>query len=105
VFLGAWSDVLGDVVRGVGITPEISAAVAVAMASPTIGNIRRVEQAYQEAGLEPPPALLNRLYERYYSAGAGEEWRLEAYRAGGLAKDYWPWLIGAALLFFMMRRK
>lgn len=88
---GIW-DSLQTVLENLGVNEQTSVAIQRALASPTMQNIRAVENAFAEAGTTAPPELMQTLYERYAQAV-----RDNPLWAGGGATQFisqnWPWLL------------
>jgi hypothetical protein len=101
---GFWSELwewTKDVAGDLGATPEISAAVAKALAAPSVENIRAVESAYRARGATPPPELMRTLWERYYDTLPERV----IYPAPGFAAtvtDYLPLLVAGGLVIWAL---
>ena len=103
-FGGLW-DTLTGALKNIGVSANSAAATARALTSPTMENIRAVEQAFASEGTSAPPELLDLLYKRYASAVAS----YPAAYGGGIMNTFSqiaPWLfVGGVALYFLNKRR
>jgi MYXO-CTERM domain-containing protein len=91
---------VGDILKGIGVTPSIASVVGIAAVNPTPQNIENVQRVYAEAGISPPAQLMNWLISRR-DAGSGSG-------SGGVVvseTNYWPWLAAGAAALLLLRRR
>ncbi len=103
MYAGFW-DSVSDILGNIGITAATTAAIARAMASPTMANINAVETAFAAEGTSAPPELLDLLYKRYADAVAS----YPAAYGGNIVNtlSQWaPYLAIGGLALFMLTRK
>lgn len=104
MYAGIW-DTIANILGDIGITGATSTAIARALASPTMANIRAVESAFAAEGTSAPPELLDLLYKRYADAVAS----YPAAYGGNLLNtlsELLPWLaIGMMGVFILSRSR
>lgn len=100
---GFWDDVQ-NFISEFGISYQSGLAVAKALASPTLQNIRAVEAAFAAEGASPPPELMETLWQRYYQAVADNP-----YYASGSVTNFLSsplvWIGGGLLLLFALKKR
>jgi hypothetical protein len=101
---GFWdtiSDAATGLISDLGITGDSATAVARAMASPTMSNIKAVQSAFADSGTSAPPELMEMLWGRYYDSIASNP-----LAASGSMQAMLPWLIGGGVvLILLLKRK
>ena len=104
--LGSLWDTIKDALGDLGLDPDIAAATAKAYAVPTLDNINAVIGAYHARGANPPPQLLQALYDRYQSTYPSYGYPYTGYYPssyGGTA-GLFPLVVGGLLLIMLLRR-
>lgn len=103
MYAGTW-DTIQSIIGTVGVTPESTQAILQALASPTLSNIKKVEQAFSAAGTTPPPELMNVLYGRYYDSVASNPYMTTGITLQTVT-DWFPWVLGGGLVLLAISKR